>query len=204
MKPLHFLISLLFCITVYAQNTESPYLKVLTKNANVVLKSTDVNVQISGAIAHVHISQVYKNTGDIPLESTYVFPLSTEAAVHKMEMQIDNRIIQAKIYEKQKAQEVYNKAVKEGKRAAKLDQERPNVFKMNLANLMPNDEITVDLFYTEMLTSIDSENQFVFPTVIGPRFMGEKNHIEQKFVQAYVPNGANKLPKFNISACLRQ
>ena len=48
--------------------------------------------------------------------------MSTKAAVHNMQLTVGNRITKAQIFEKKKAEkESINKAIKEGKRAAKLD-----------------------------------------------------------------------------------
>lgn len=134
------------------------------------LKSTTADVNISGVIADVMVSQMYVNTGKKPIEAIYVFPGSTRAAVNGMGMQIGNRVIKAKIAEKQKAREQYEQAKTEGKRASLLEQERPNVFQMNVANIMPGDTIRVLLQYTELLVPEEGRYQFVYPTVTGPRY----------------------------------
>jgi Ca-activated chloride channel family protein len=173
----------------FAQKTESPYLEVLTPNAVIPLKSTKADVKISGNIAHIHIAQTYQNTGSIPIEAKYVFPLSTQAAVHKMQMTIGDRTINAKIFEKQEAQRVYDKTLKQGKRAAKLEQHRPNVFQMNVGNIMQNDLVTIDIYYTEMLVPVAGNYEFVFPSVVGPRFTGENTSGETTFNLPYTKKG---------------
>lgn len=183
----------------FAQKTESPYLEVLTPNAVIPLKSTKADVKISGNIAHVRISQTYQNTGSIPIEAKYVFPLSTQAAVHKMQMTIGDRTINAKIFEKQEAQRVYDKALKEGKRAAKLDQHRPNVFQMNVGNIVQNDIVTIDIYYTEMLVPLAGTYEFVFPGVVGPRFTGENTSGETVFNQPYTKNGVGDTFDFDLN-----
>ncbi|QHI35813.1 hypothetical protein IMCC3317_11610 [Kordia antarctica] len=183
----------------FAQKTESPYLEVLTPNAVIPLKSTKVDVKISGNIANVHIAQTYQNTGSIPIEAKYVFPLSTQAAVHKMQMTIGDRTINAKIFEKQEAQRVYDKALKEGKRAAKLDQHRPNVFQMNVGNIMQNDIVTIDIYYTEMLVPTTGEYEFMFPGVVGPRFTGENTSGETTFNQPYTGKGIADTFDFDLN-----
>ena len=189
MKPLLILFATLLSLTGFSQNTESPYLEVLTPDAVIPLKSTNAKVDISGSIAHVQISQTYHNTGNIPIEAKYVFPLSTQAAVHNMTMRIGNRSITAKIFEKQEAQKVYDKAIKEGKRAAKLDQHRPNVFEMNVGNIMQGDLVTIDIYYTEMLVPTLGHYEFVFPAVVGPRFTGESTTDTSVFNQPYTQKG---------------
>ncbi|MCH2195827.1 VIT and VWA domain-containing protein [Kordia sp.] len=183
----------------FAQKTESPYLEVLTPNAVIPLKSTKADVKISGNIAHVHIAQTYQNTGSIPIEAKYVFPLSTQAAVHKMQMTIGDRTINAKIFEKQEAQRVYDKALKEGKRAAKLDQHRPNVFQMNVGNIVQNDIVTIDIYYTEMLVPLAGTYEFVFPGVVGPRFTGENASGETVFNQPYTKKGVPDTFEYDLN-----
>jgi Ca-activated chloride channel family protein len=187
---------------VFSQKAESPYLKVLTKNANIPLKSTKSKVQIVGTIAQVKITQTYQNLGKQPIEANYVFPMSTNAAVHNMQLTVGNRITKAKIFEKKNAERVYKKALNEGKRAAKLTQHRPNVFQMKVGNIMPNETVTIDIFYTEMITAVDKEYQFVLPGVVGPRFTGESVEKETIFNQPYTNKGISTTYKYDIEVSI--
>ena len=134
------------------------------------LNSTHVEVSITGMIADVTVKQEYVNVGKKAIEALYVFPASTRAAVYAMSMRINNRVIEAEIRERKKARAEYEQAQKEGKRASLLEEERPNVFQMNVANIMPGDTIFVEMKYTETLIPTHGEYQFVYPTVVGPRY----------------------------------
>jgi len=136
------------------------------------LKATRVDVKASGVIADVRVTQVYRNEGSTPLEARYVFPASTRAAVYAMRMRIGERVVDAEIRERRAARREYESAKREGKNASLLEQQRPNVFSMAIANVMPGDEIAVDLSYTESLVPTDGTYRFVFPTVVGPRYNG--------------------------------
>ncbi|MEE9361989.1 MAG: VIT and VWA domain-containing protein [Cellulophaga sp.] len=172
-----------------AQENQSPYLLVSNPDAIIPLKASKTQVHISGTIAHVQLTQVYHNLGETAIEAKYMFPLSIQAAVHKMTMRIGNRTITAKIFEKQEAQKVYKQALREGKRAAKLDQERPNIFQMSVGNIMPKDEVTIDIYYTELLVPVHGEYQFVAPAVVGPRYTGENSSKETVFNTPYTKEG---------------
>ncbi len=137
------------------------------------LKSTRADVKVSGPIAHVKVTQVYENTGDKTIEAIYVFPGSTRAAVFGMKMTIDDRVIVAEIQKKDEARKIYEAAKAAGKSASLLEQKRPNVFQMNVANIMPGDVIKVEMDYTEVLIPTDGTYEFVYPAVVGPRFTGE-------------------------------
>ncbi len=158
--------------------TLSPYFFVNSDNPlftdRLPLKSTSAAVNISGVIADVLVTQVYKNEGKKPLEAIYIFPASTRAAVYGMKMTIGKRIIEAKIKKRDEARSEYEQARNAGKSASLLEQQRPNVFQMNVANIMPGDEIKVELKYTELLVPQDRVYEFIYPTVVGPRYSNQK------------------------------
>jgi Ca-activated chloride channel family protein len=159
--------------TGFQDKTLAPYFLVLSDEPGtdvMPLKSSRADVKIAGVVAAVKVSQVYKNTGKKTLEAVYVFPGSTRAAVHAMRMTIGERVIEAEIMERQKARETYQQAKKEGKTTSLLEQQRPNVFQMNVANILPGDEIKVELNYLELLQPEDNLYEFVYPTVVGPRY----------------------------------
>jgi Ca-activated chloride channel family protein len=130
-------------------------------------------VNISGVIADVLVTQVYKNEGKRPLEAIYVFPASTRAAVYGMKMTIGERVIEAKISKREEARREYEQARQQGKSVSLLEQQRPNVFQMNVANIMPGDEIRVELRFTELLVPTDRVYEFMYPTVVGPRYSNQ-------------------------------
>lgn len=153
--------------------TESPYFFVKSDDPSVdrlPLKGTEVAVKISGVIADVTVTQTYRNEGQRAIEAKYVFPGSTKAAVSGLNVRLADRLITAQIREKKQAQIEYDTAKKEGKTAALLEQHLPNVFQMNVANILPGDDVKVELRYTELLVPQSGNYEFVFPTVVGPRY----------------------------------
>src|ERR1041385_7929810 len=134
------------------------------------LKDTRVDITVAGVIADVKVRQIYRNEGSRPINASYVFPASTRAAVYGMRMQIGNEIIVAKIKEREQAKKDFEQAKEEGKSASLLEQHRPNVFSMSLANMMPQEQVEIELRYTELLVPTDNVYEMVFPTVVGPRY----------------------------------
>lgn len=156
-----------------ADETLSPYFFVENGDPEVdrlPLEETKADIRIAGVIADVTVTQVYKNEGTRPINARYVFPASTRAAVHGMTLQVGEHRIRAKIREKEQAKQEFEKAREEGKSAALLEQQRPNVFSMSVANVMPGDEIKVELHYSELLVPEGGTYEFVYPTVVGPRY----------------------------------
>lgn len=136
------------------------------------LKGTEVRTSINGIIAETYVTQTYANEGEHPISASYVFPASTRVSVHGMTMEIGGQRIKAVIKEKEEAEQDYEEARSEGKSASLLEEKRSNVFTMDVANIMPGDTVRIELHYTEMVESTDGVCQFVFPTVVGPRYAG--------------------------------
>jgi Ca-activated chloride channel family protein len=165
------------------------------------LKDTKVEVSIAGVIADVRVVQTYKNEGKNPINASYVFPASTRAAVYGMRMKIRDEIISAKIKEREQAKQDFEAAKKEGKSASLLEQQRPNVFSMSLANIMPGDDIQVELRYTELIVSTDGTYEFVYPTVVGPRYPSADAAASGGQIAArYLPEEANSTSTLHIDA----
>jgi Ca-activated chloride channel family protein len=172
--------SLLSLTSVYGEDREkvlSPYFFVQSDDPWVdpfPLLETKARVNIAGVIAETELTQVYKNGGERTIEAIYVFPLGTRSTIHAMRIKIGTRVIEAKIEERAMAKMIYERAKNEGKVASLLEQERPNVFQMKVANIMPGDVIEVVVHYTELLIPEDGTYEFVFPTIVGPRYCEKK------------------------------
>ena len=191
---------------VQADKTLSPYFFVQGDPTvdHLPLKDTSVEISVTGVIADVRVVQTYQNTGSRPINATYVFPASTRAAVYGMRMQIGDQVIVAKIKEREQAKQEFETAKKEGKSASLLEQDRPNVFRMNLANLMPNEAVQIELRYTELIVPTDGTYEVVYPTVVGPRYSSEQQSSDaNEYVQTpYTHEGEQPTSTLHISARL--
>jgi Ca-activated chloride channel family protein len=109
----------------------------------------------------------------------------------------------ARIRERKQAAREFEAAKKEGKSASLLEQSRPNVFTMKIANVLPGDTISVELKYTELLVPTGGVYEFVYPTVVGPRY-SEKPETqvspEDQFVKTpYIHQGEAPRSEFHLS-----
>src|ERR1041384_6648677 len=171
-----------------AEKTLAPYFVVQGDPSvdQLPLKDTRVDISVAGVIADVKVRQIYRNEGSRPINASYVFPASTRAAVYSMRMQIGNEIIVAKIKEREQAKQEFEQAKQEGKSASLLEQQRPNVFSMSLANIMPQEQVEIELRYTELLIPTDNVYELVFPTVVGPRYQSphDKNKSQETYIES--------------------
>ncbi|MEH2368241.1 VIT domain-containing protein [Nostoc sp.] len=135
------------------------------------LKHTEVIAKIAGNLSRVEVIQSFENHFTQPLEAVYIFPLPDEAAVDNMEIKIGDRIIKGNIKKREEAVAIYEKAKQEGRTAGLLEQERDNIFTQSLANIKPGEQIDVTIRYTESLKFEAGNYEFVFPMVVGPRYI---------------------------------
>ena len=166
------IIALCVAISPLLGSEESPYFQVHGKHSTDVfpLKDTHAEVSVVGPIAEVELTQTYTNLGELPVDATYLFPASTKVAVHGMVIKIGERTLTAEIQKKEEARKTFEKAKAENKSASLLEQVRPNVFSMNVARILPGDEVKLTLSYSEMIVPVDGEYEFVIPTAVGPRY----------------------------------
>ena len=195
----------------------APYFVIQSENAvleRFPLKETKVTTNIDGIIAETYVVQTYANEGEVPINASYVFPTSTNVTIHGMKMIIGDNIVTAKIKEKEEAKEEFEEAKSEGKSASLLEQDRPNVFHMDVANIMPGASVRIELHYTELIEPVDGTYQFVFPTVVGPRYPStptaedvteggkEAASHDEWIASPYLPGGNTPAGKYDITVNL--
>lgn len=141
------------------------------KPVDLPLKHTEVTAEISGFVTRVKVVQTFTNPYSDLIEAVYVFPLPQNAAVNDMQIRIGGRVIKGDIKKREEARKIYEAARAAGKTTALLEQERPNIFSQSVANIMPGNDILVELTYDEVLVYENGGYEFVFPMVVGPRFI---------------------------------
>lgn len=135
------------------------------------LKHTDVKAEISGFISRVVVTQHFENPFKEKIEAVYTFPLPQNAAVDDMTMIVGERTVKGKILPREEAQAVYEAAKSSGQVAGLLDQERPNIFTQSVANILPGEQVKITISYVETLRYENGEYEFMFPMVVGPRYV---------------------------------
>lgn len=142
--------------------------------------STDYNIDVSGPTARARLSQIFENPTNGWVEGLYVFPLPEDSAVYSLKMIVGDRVIVADIKEKQAAREIYEKAKSEGKKAALIEQQRPNIFTNAVANLGPHEKVVIQIEYQQAVRLSDNRFSLRLPLVVAPRYNPENSDpIEQ-------------------------
>ncbi len=142
-----------------------------SERSEIPLLHTDVQFKITGLIARAHLTQTFRNDSDAWVEGVYVFPLPENAAVDHLRMQVGTRTIEGVIQEREAAKRNYEHAKQAGKKAALVEQERPNLFTNSVANIGPHDSIIVEIEYQQTLRYDQGDFRLRFPTTITPRYL---------------------------------
>ena len=133
--------------------------------------NTEVDIEVSGLLARVMVSQTFTNPSSQWQEGIYVFPLPETAAVDHLRMKIGDRLIEGDIKPKKQAKKIYQQAKSEGKQASLVEQQRPNMFTTSVANIAPNDSITVVIEYQQMVSQQANKFSLRFPMAMTPRYI---------------------------------
>ena len=131
---------------------------------------SEVSIRVAGPIVRTTVRQTFHNATGSCVEGVYVYPLPEMSAVDTLKMTIGSRVIEGEIREREQAQKEYEQARAEGRKAALVEQQRPNVFTTSVASLMPDEDATIEIAYQETARFDGGEYRLRFPMVVVPRY----------------------------------
>ena len=175
MAAMKTLLALFLLLALPALAAEPPrcglFLKGSSGDGAAPLLATEVEIRVTGHVARAKVTQRFGNPHPDWYEGVYVFPLPERAAVDRLRMTIGERVVEGEIREKEQAKKTYAAAKAEGRRAALLEQERPNIFTSSVANIGPGEEVRVEIEYQQTLHYDQGRYELRFPMVVGPRYI---------------------------------
>jgi Ca-activated chloride channel family protein len=132
---------------------------------------TEVAIQVTGVIARTKVTQAFQNPGTEFVEGIYVFPLPERAAVDHLAMQVGTRTIEGEVREKEDARRTYEAAKSQGRKAALVEQQRPNLFTNSIAHIGPGETVRVTIEYQQTLAYDSGQYKLRFPLAVTPRYV---------------------------------
>jgi Ca-activated chloride channel family protein len=188
-------LALAFAAVVLASNAEAATVGLNDAKAGTLLIRTDtagqytiaptveteVAIHVTGIVARTRVTQAFHNPGDAFVEGVYVFPLPENAAVDHLRMLIGERVIEGQIREKEEARRTYETAKREGRKAALVEQQRPNLFTNSVAHIGPKEQVRITIEYQQSLAPENGAYRLRFPLAVTPRYvpMSEKGGDEE-------------------------
>ncbi len=142
-----------------------------TTKESIPLTGVAVSGDLSSGHACVRVKQTYKNTGARPIEAIYTFPLPTEAVLSGFTMTCAGRTQTGVVKEREEAFRAYDDALVAGHGAALVEEERPNVFTASVGNVLPGEDVEIELEYIERLFAEEGAVRFTLPTLVAPRYI---------------------------------
>jgi Ca-activated chloride channel homolog len=160
----------LWCGPAYAVEGARPMgLYAGSNGPSLAMQDSRIDITVRGPILETVVVQRFRNTTDRATEATYIFPLPADAAVSAMAMQIGARTIHAAIERRDAAERRYEAAVAAGVAAARLDQERPDVFTQTVSAIPANGVVEITLRYDSLARYEAGTWELVVPMVVAPR-----------------------------------
>ncbi|MFN3413011.1 MAG: VIT domain-containing protein [Thermoanaerobaculum sp.] len=143
---------------------------IATLQKPIPLVGVSVVAEIHGLASRVVLRQKFRNQEESPVEAVYVFPLPEGAALSNLIIETGGKRIVGKVQKREEAFETYDEALAEGHGAVLVDQVRPNVYKVYVGNLLPQQELAVELQWVAELEWSGDSLRFLLPTTVAPRY----------------------------------
>jgi len=134
------------------------------------LREVAVRADVAAGFASAEIDMLFEQNNAEALDCRFVFPLPSAAAVYRCEMHVNGRVVFARVEERSAAEALYEKAKREGHRAALARQERENLFTLELGNLQCGDQILVRFGYIEPVQRLKEQFSLRIPLNAGIRY----------------------------------
>ena len=138
--------------------------------AGAIALSTDIEIDVTGPILRAVVTQKFRNETDEWVEGVYAFPLPTDSAVDGLKLRVGDRFIEGQIKEREEARKTYELAKAEGRKASLIEQQRPNLFTNEVANIGPGEIVIAQITFQQALTPKDGAYRLRLPLVAAPRY----------------------------------
>jgi len=137
----------------------------------VPLRSVAFEGAVSGAHARACVRQTFVNEEAQPVEAVYTFPLPSDAVLVAFSMRCGGRALSGAVREREEAFRAYDEALAQGHGAALVEQERANVFTVQVGHLLPGEETVVEVEFLQRLGADEGALRWAIPTLVAPRYV---------------------------------
>ncbi len=132
--------------------------------------ATDVEIEVSGLVAHARVRQRFFNGSKEFLEGKYRLPLPADGAVFAMRIELDGRLIEGVVREREEARIEYEAARSAGMATALVERQAADIFSTRVANIPPGAEVAVEIEYFQSVGYRNGHFELVFPLTVRPRY----------------------------------
>jgi Ca-activated chloride channel family protein len=177
-----------------ARNLGSGGRLVASDGRTLPLRGLAIRGEAQGGLARTALRQRFVNPYAEPLRVTYLVPLPSDGALAGYAFQIGARRIVGEVDRIAAARERFEAALVDGHTAGLVEQQRANLFTLELGNVPPHTEIVAELTIDQPLGWLDPGLwEWRFPTVVAPRYLGADGRVADA-EQVSVDISAGQLP----------
>ncbi len=141
-----------------------------------VAVNTEIRADVTGLIARIDVTQVFRNDGFGWAEAVYRFPLPDGSAVDRLRVEVGDRVIEGEIREKMDARRRYQQARDSGKVVSLVEQKKANQFETRLANIAPGKDIQISISFLSRVEFADGSFSLRIPMTFTPRWLPAGTH----------------------------
>ncbi len=142
------------------------------------LRGVSILAEAGGGLARVVLEQRFVNPYPDPLRVSYLVPLPTEGALAGYAIRVGERRITGEIDRIDLARERFERALVEGHTAGLVEQDRANLFTLEIGNIPAGAELVAELQIDQRLAwRAEGEWEWRFPLVVAPRYQGAQGRV---------------------------
>jgi hypothetical protein len=131
------------------------------------LKKLDVRVRTEGDLAITEVEHVFHNPADgRPREGTFRFPVPDGAMLTGLAMEIDGKLVEGEIVERDRARQIYDEVVDSMQDPALLEWEAGNWFKLRVFPIPAQGDKRVVIRYTAPLARTGHGYEYAYDLAI--------------------------------------
>ncbi|MFO0789369.1 MAG: VIT domain-containing protein [Pirellulales bacterium] len=127
------------------------------------IDSLEVNAKLDDQIARVQVSQTFENTGSVPMEVSFVFPLPYDGAIDRLTLLVDGKEFEAKLLSKEVARKRYEDIVRKNRDPALLEWVGTGMFQTSVFPIPAGAKRTITLRYSQLSRKNYGLTDFIFP-----------------------------------------
>ena len=127
------------------------------------LRSHAVSVEILDGIARTTIEENFENHTGRRLEGTFMFPLPSDASISRLALEVNGKMEEGTVLERERAREVFESIVRKMKDPALLEWMPGGLFKCRVFPIEPHATKRVIVAYTQALPTFRGRMTYVYP-----------------------------------------
>lgn len=135
---------------------------------SISIEQHSVDAQIDGPVAHVQVTQRFRNEQAVAVEGVYVFPLPQDAVVSDFQLTVDGRTLEGELLGREEARRIYEEIVRNQRDPALLEYLGRELFQTSVFPIPAGATRTVSFSYTQVVPQQNGLFKFSYPLRTAP------------------------------------